>query len=80
MLGGWYTVLHINDIHDWVGDTFGIRIFTKETHMFSTIPNEVDWNAAVVIMIGALVSGLLGALIPALRAARMQPMEALRYE
>jgi lipoprotein-releasing system permease protein len=80
LLHGWYTVLHINDIHDSVGDTFGIRIFTKETHMFSTIPNEVDWNAAIVIGIGALVSGLLGALIPAIRAARMQPMEALRYE
>ncbi len=80
ILGGWLVVRDINTIHDWVGEEFGLRVFSRDTHMFSTIPNQVDWTAALVIVIGAVAAGLLGALIPALRAARMQPVEALRYE
>ena len=48
--------------------------------MFEKIPNEVQLVPALLIVAGAIVAGLLGAIIPALRAARMQPVEALRYE
>ena len=73
-------VQRINPIHDWVGATFGLRIWRMETFLFDTIPNEVDTDALVWIIAGAMVAGLLGALIPAVKAGRMQPVEALRYE
>jgi len=77
---GWLFVRDINDIHDAVADNYGVQFFSRHTHMFSTIPNKVDWEAAAVIVIVTILAGLLGALVPALRAARMQPVEALRYE
>jgi len=77
---GWYFVLHINPIHDWVGRTFGFRVWSAETFLFEEIPNEVDSATAMVIVVGSVLSGVLGALVPAVRAARMEPVEALRYE
>ena len=41
---------------------------------------QVELAPALLIVAGAIAAGLLGALIPAWRAARMQPVEALRYE
>jgi lipoprotein-releasing system permease protein len=79
-IGGYYFVRYINPIQDWVDYVFGFRVWERDVFMFERIPNHVDWRAAGLIVIGAIVAGLLGAIIPAVRAARMQPVEALRYE
>ena len=79
-LSGWLFVLHINTIQDWFDAAFGFRVWDQETYMFEKIPNQVDWVAAIWIIGGAIAAGLIGALLPAIRAARMQPVEALRYE
>lgn len=79
-IGGYYFVKYINPIQDWVDNTFGFRVWERDVFMFERIPNHVDWTAAGLVVIGAIVAGLLGAIIPSVRAARMQPVEALRYE
>ena len=79
-VGGYFFVRNINAIHDWIARTFGFVVWSREHFMFDTIPNEVDPMTAAVIVAGAIVAGLIGALIPAVRAARMRPVEALRYE
>jgi lipoprotein-releasing system permease protein len=79
ILGAWF-VHEINPIHDWVGEHFGLTVWRMETFMFDTIPSEVDWGATIWILLGSIAAGLVGAMIPAIRAATMQPVEALRYE
>jgi lipoprotein-releasing system permease protein len=80
VVGGCAFVHNINPIHDWIGRTFGFVVWSRETFMFEKIPNEVGVFSAGMILVGAIVSGILGATIPAIKAARKQPVEALRYE
>ena len=80
VIGGYYFVLNINSIHTWTRNTFAFSPWTKDTYMFENIPNEVDWSSVGFIVVGAIITGLVGTLLPAIRAARMQPVEALRYE
>jgi lipoprotein-releasing system permease protein len=80
IIGGCLFVHNINPIHDWIGRTFGFVVWSRETFMFEKIPNEVQFFSAAMIFVGAVVFGILGAAIPAIKAARKQPVEALRYE
>ncbi len=41
---------------------------------------EIDFNIAVYALIILIVCGMLAGLIPAIRAARIKPIEALREE
>jgi len=79
-IGGYYFVRNINPIQDYLARQFHFRVWDLEVFMFEKIPNEVHWPVAAGIVAGAILAGLLGALVPAIRAARMQPVEALRYE
>ncbi len=79
-VGGSIFVHYINPIHDWVGRTTGLKIWNREWFIFDKIPNQVEPLTAVVIVIAAVVAGIIGALLPSMLAARMQPVEALRYE
>jgi lipoprotein-releasing system permease protein len=77
-----FFVHYINDIQDWMAATFGpqAQIWSPDVYTFDRIPNVVDTTTALVIVGVAIVSAMLGALIPAVLAARVWPVKALRYE
>ncbi|HEX4052829.1 MAG TPA: FtsX-like permease family protein [Tepidisphaeraceae bacterium] len=76
-----YLVVHnINQLHAWLGVHFHIQIWNAKTYLFDTIPNTMDGHDIAVIVSVAILSSVLGALLPAIRAARMNPVEALRWE
>ena len=58
----------------------GIIFWDPTVYYFSTIPNDVDYGNAWITMIGAVVFSLVGAFIPAAKAADTDPVKALRYE
>ncbi len=79
-LAAYLIVTNINPIHEWMGEQLGVQIWDPRIYYFTKIPNEVDWDKAAIVLIAGVLSSVLGALIPALRAARMDPVRALRFE
>jgi ABC-type lipoprotein release transport system permease subunit len=73
-------VRNINELHAWLGRRMGIVIWSPETYQFDTIPNHMNPQTVAWILAVAVLSALVGALVPAVRAARMEAVEALRYE
>lgn len=73
-------VWNINPIHEWIGRNMGLYIWDPKVYYFTEIPHEVEpWKAAIVL-VGGLTFSILGALIPAVKAANMDPVQALRFE
>jgi len=71
---------NINTIEEWIRIIFGLKLWKSSVYMFSKIPNEIDWDSALPIILSAVIAASLGALIPAIIAARTRPVNILRYE
>ena len=80
LLLSYLIVSNVNEIHDWMGQTFRLVVYNPEVYAFDTIPNRMDPPTVAVILVIAVLASVIGALVPAIRAARMQPVEALRWE
>lgn len=71
---------NVNTIEEWIRLVFGLKLWKSSVYMFSRIPNEVDWNSALLIALSAVTAAAIGALIPAIIAVRTRPVNVLRYE
>jgi len=77
---GYIVTKNINTIEEWIRVIFGLKLWKSSVYMFSRIPNEVDWACALPIAFFAVAAAVVGALIPAVVAARTKPVNILRYE
>ncbi len=77
---GYAVTKNINAIEEWIRVIFGLKLWKSSVYMFSRIPNEVDWAWALPIIFFAVAAAVVGALIPAVVAARTEPVNILRYE
>jgi lipoprotein-releasing system permease protein len=76
-----YLIVHnINQLHAWLTRLMGVPIWDPRTYIFNTIPNTMQAQDVFWIVSVAILSALVGAVVPAIRAARMNPVEALRWE
>jgi lipoprotein-releasing system permease protein len=80
LVGGLLFVRHINQIADWLGRITGHDVFDPEIYYFYRIPTNVDPLTVGWIVLGALAIAVCASVLPACRAARFRPVEALRYE
>ncbi|MBE0535645.1 MAG: ABC transporter permease [Phycisphaerae bacterium] len=77
---GWIFTRNINVIEHWISVAFGLKLWKSSTYMFSRIPNQVDWPSVAWVAAAAILAAGVGALIPAVAAARVRPVRILRYE
>ena len=72
--------IRIDPIERALSDAFGVQIFNRDVYMFDHIPAIIEPTSVAMIVVGAFVCALLFAAAPAWRAARLDPLAALRYE
>jgi lipoprotein-releasing system permease protein len=71
---------NIESIRQTLQSLTGTTLFNPEIYFLSRMPAEMDPQEVGAVVVMALVLSFLATLYPAWRAARLDPVEALRYE
>ncbi|EAQ34101.1 lipoprotein releasing system, transmembrane protein, LolC/E family protein [Nitrobacter sp. Nb-311A] len=72
--------LNIESIREFLSWLTSTELFSPELYFLSKLPAEIDVRETSAVVIMALTLSFLATLYPSWRAARLDPVEALRYE
>jgi lipoprotein-releasing system permease protein len=77
---GMLAVIYRNQFLHFMRNATGWELFPKSVYGFGELPALIMPNDLAIICISSFVICVLGGLLPAVRAGRLKPVEALRYE
>lgn len=72
--------LNIERIRNVVQAITGTNVFNPEVYYLTHLPAKLEWPEVMQVVLMALILSLLATLYPSWRAARTDPVEALRHE
>jgi lipoprotein-releasing system permease protein len=72
--------LNIESLREFMSWLTSTELFSPELYFLSHLPADMDTSETVAVVVMALTLSLLATLYPSWRAARLDPVEALRYE
>lgn len=72
--------LNINEVEQFLSRMTGQEIFDRKVYYFDSIPTQIQALSLILVNAGAVAIAVLFSILPALRAAMLHPVKALRFE
>jgi lipoprotein-releasing system permease protein len=79
-LVGTLVCLNVESIRQFLSWVTSTELFSPELYFLSKLPADMDVGETTAVVIMAMTLSFLATLYPSWRAARLDPVEALRYE
>jgi len=72
--------LNIESLYTWLEHVLHRQLIDGSVYLISTLPSDLHWDQVLWISAASMITSILATIIPARRASKTQPAEALRYE
>ncbi len=80
VLFGSLFIKNINSIEHFINIVSGVKIWKSSVYMFDKIPSTLDASSVIWISIASIAAAVIGSIIPAIVASKINPVRILRYE
>ena len=72
--------LYIENIRSFLSDIFNISLFPEEIYFLNKMPSEIEPNSIFIISFCSIIITILVSIFPAIKASKLDPIKALKYE
>jgi lipoprotein-releasing system permease protein len=77
---GLLIVIYLDKIEKWLSWVTGHEMFNRDLYYFDKIPAVINGYNIAWIVLSAMLIAVAASVLPAWRAARLRPVQSLRYE
>ena len=71
---------NIEEVRQTISNIFNITLFPEEIYFLSKMPSEINIESILLITIASVLITSLVSIFPAIKASKMDPVKALKYE
>ena len=72
--------LYIENLREFLSNTFNISLFPEEIYFLSTMPSEINPKSIFIISICSIFITIIVSIFPAIKASKLDPVKGLKYE
>lgn len=71
---------NVTKLVEFIQQLFNVHFISEDVYFIGFVPSKIESQDVLMVCVFSLVLSMLATVYPALRAARIQPAEALKYE
>ena len=72
--------LYIENLREFLSNTFNISLFPEEIYFLSTMPSEINPKSILIISLCSIFVTIIVSIFPAIKASKLDPVKGLKYE